>query len=157
MSTPIPVSTAPAARRYLFDQFTAQITADPDALKSSLLVCYDIPGPSQPDDIVAVGKVSRDIGVNSMVGGGGAGWLDERYSITVTLDVYRGGDSAQQTFERSFDLLNAVCAIVRADPTLGGAVTTARPVTSETEGDWDEQHKGFQTVTTVPIECYARI
>lgn len=157
MSTPIPGSTAPGARRYLYGQFTTQIQEDPDAPRSSLLVCYDMPGPNQPDDIVSVGKVSRDIGVNSMVGGGGAGWLDERYTITVTIDVYRGGDSAQAAYERGAALLDQVCAIVRADPTLGGLVTVARPLTSETEGDWDDEHKGAQSVTTVPIECYTRI
>lgn len=153
----IPSSTAAAARRYLFEQFTARIAPDPDSPKSSLLVCYDIPGPNQPDDIIGIGKVLRDVGVNSMVGGGGAGWLDERYTVTVTIDVYRGGDSAQQTFERAAALLDQVCAIVRTDPTLGGLVQVARPVTSESDGDWDEEHLGFQNVTTVPIECYVRL
>ncbi|MEW2518131.1 hypothetical protein [Actinacidiphila alni] len=153
----IPASTAPAARRYLLDQFTAQLQPDADAKRSSLLVCYDIPGPNQPDDIVAVGKVTRQIDVNSLVGGGGAGWLDERYTVEITIDVYRGGDSAQAAYERGAALLDQVCAIVRTDPTLGGAVLTAHPVTSESDGDWDEEHKGFQSITTVPIECYARI
>lgn len=153
----IPASTAPGARRFLHDQITAQVQPDPDSPRSSLLVCYDIPGPSQPDDIISVGKVSRDLGVNSMVGSGAAGWLDERYTVTVTIDVYRGGDSAQAAYERAAALLDQVCAVVRADPTLGGLVVAARPLTSESDGDWDEEHKGYQNVTTVPIECYTRL
>lgn len=153
----IPKSTAPAARRYLFEQFTAQIAPDPDSPRSSLLVCYDVPGPDEPDDIIAVGTVTRQINVNSMVGSGGAGWLDERYTIAVIIDVFRGGDDQAATFDRASTLMDQVCAIVRTDPTLGGAVLTARPVTSQTDGEWDSDNLGRHTVVTLDIDCYARI
>lgn len=153
----IPSSTAPAARRYLFTQFTAQIAPDPLSPKSSLLVCYDQPGPNEPDDIVAVGIVTRQIGVNSMVGSGGAGWLDERYTVAVTIDIFRGGDDAAATFDRASLLLDQACAIVRTDPTLGGAVSTARPTTSQIDGEWDAENLGRHSVVTFDIECYARI
>lgn len=157
MSTPIPASTAAAARRWLFEQFTAQIAPDPLSPRSSLLVCYDEPGPNEPDDIVAVGTVTRTLDVNSMVGGGGSGWLDERYSVAVTIDVFRGGDDAAATFDRASLLLDQACAIVRTDPTLGGAVLVARPTTSQAEGEWDADNLGRHTVVTFDIECYARI
>lgn len=155
--TTVPASTAPAARRYLFEQITAQVQPDPDAAASSLLVCYDMPGTNLPGDIISIGKVTRDFNVNSMVGSGGAGWLDERYTITITIDVYRGGDSAQSAYERAAALMDQVCAIVRTDPSLGQLVQVARPLTSESDGDWTDDHSGYQNVTTLPIECYTRL
>ncbi|BBB00575.1 hypothetical protein RVR_10574 [Actinacidiphila reveromycinica] len=157
MSTPIPVSTAPAARRWLFEQFTAQIAPDPDNARASLLICYDVPGPNEPEDIIAVGLVTRTLDVNSVVGGGGKGWLDERYSIAVTIDCFRGGDDPAAVFDRASTLLDQTCAIVRTDPTLGGAVLVARPTTSQTEGEWDSDNLGRHTVVTFAVECYARI
>jgi hypothetical protein len=155
--TDIPSSTAPAARRYLFEQFTAQITPDPLSTRSSLAIVYDDVGTNAPDDVIIVGLVTRQIGVNSMVGGGGAGWLDERYTIAVTIDVFRGGDDAAAVFDRASLLLDQVCAIVRDDPTLGTAVNSARPTTSQTDGEWDEEHTGRHSLVTLDIECYARI
>lgn len=154
---PIPSSTAPAARRYLFEQFTAQIAEDPISTTSSLKVCYDDVGTDVPDDVIIVGMVTRQVDVNSMVGGGGAGWLDERYTIAVTIDVFRGGDDAAAVFDRASLLLDQVCAIVRTDPTLGNAVITGRPTTSQTEGEWDAENLGRHSVVTTEIECYARI
>lgn len=153
----IPTSTAPAARAWLYDQLTAQITPDPNSPRSSLLICYDDVGTNAPDDVVIVGAVARTVDVNSMVGGTGSGWLDERYTITITVDVFRGGDDAAATFTRASLLLDQVCAIVRTDATLGGAVLVARPLTSQAEGEWDDEHKGRHTLITLDIECYARI
>jgi hypothetical protein len=141
----------------LFEQFTAQFTPDPLSPKSSLLVVYDELSTDAEDDVVVVGLVTRAMDVNSMVGGGGAGWLDERYTIAITIDVFRGGDDAAATFDRASLLLDQACAIVRTDPTLGGAVVTGRPTTSQTEGEWDEAHTGRHTLVTFAIECYARI
>lgn len=157
MST-IPASTAPAARRWLFDQCTAQIQADPDDQQSSLLVCYDDPGTNQPGDIVSVGGVTRQISISAMVGSGGAGWLEERYTIALVIDIYRGGpDAAQSSYDRGAALLDQVVAIVRADPTLGGAVLVGRPAESQTEGLVLDDHTGRQSVVNLGIECYAHI
>jgi hypothetical protein len=154
----IPSSTAPAARRWLYEQLLAQIQADPDDQQSSLLICYDEPGTNQPGDIISVGGVTREINVNSMVGSGGAGWLDERYTIALIIDIYRGGpDAAATSFDRSCALLDQVIAIVRADPTLGGAVLVGKPVSSQTEGLVLDDHTGRQSVVNLGIECYARI
>jgi hypothetical protein len=153
----IPSSSAPAARRFLFDQLTAQLTPDPAFPKSQLLVVYDSPGPFQPDDIVAVGKVHRQINPNSLVGSGGAGWLEESYQIEILIDVFRGGDYAQATFERAVALTDAVCAAVRSDPSLGGAVLSARPTTSTHDSEWDDEHKGRRCVSALEIDCYQRI
>jgi hypothetical protein len=152
-----PSSSAPAVRTYLHDQLTATLTPDPLSPRSSLLVCYDVPGPNQPDDIVSVGKIHRRLGVNSLVGGGGAGWLEERYTVEVIVDVYRGGDDAQATYLRASTLVESAISLVRSDPTLGGAVVVAKPVSDLTEVEWDEAHGGYHACATLEFECYQRI
>lgn len=153
----IPTSSAPAARQWLYDAITAAATPDPDNKSAALLVCIDDPGTYQPDDIVSVGGVTREIGVNSLVGGGGAGWLEERYRITVDVEVYRGGDYPSVVFDRTSALVDVVIAVVRADPSLGGTVLVAKPVTSTYEGSWQEEHEGRLGSATVEIECFQRI
>jgi hypothetical protein len=153
----IPGSSIPAVRRYLFDQLTAQLTTDPAFPKAQLLVVYDQPGPFQPDDIVSIGKVSRQVAVSSLVGSGGAGWLEERFQVEVIVDVFRGGDYAQAAFERAVALVDAVCAVVRGDPSLGGCVLEARPAGSTYDSEWDDEHKGRHCVGTIEVDCYQRI
>lgn len=153
----IPSSSAPAVRQWLFDQMTAALTPDPNSPTSMLLVCFDEPGPNQPDDIVYVGKVTRHISVNSLVGGGGAGWLEERYSVDVDIDVYRGGDDPQTVYKRCSDLADAVVAIGRTDPSMGGNVLVGKPVTSDHDVTWDDAHTGRRGTATVVFECYQRI
>jgi hypothetical protein len=153
----VPSSSAPAVRTYLHDQLTVTLQPDPNSPRSSLLVCYDVPGPNQPDDIVSVGKVHRRLAANSLVGSGGAGWLEERYTVEVIVDVYRGGDDAQATYLRASSLAESVIAVVRSDPTLGGAVVVAKPITDLTEVEWDDQHAGFHACSTLEFECYQRI
>lgn len=154
---PIPGSSSPAVRKYLFDQLTANLTPDPNVTTARLLVCYDQPGPDQPDDIVSVGKVQRQIGVSSLVGGGGAGWLDERYTVEIEIDVYRGSDDAQYVYQRASDLADAAISVIRTDPSLGGLVITARPHTSNHEVTWDDQHMGRHGTVTIEVECFQRI
>jgi hypothetical protein len=153
----IPISSAPAARRYLFNTLTAQLSPDPLSKTSSLIVCYDEPTVNEPDDIVSVGKVTRQLSVASFVGGGGAGWLDETYTVEITVDVFRGGDTAQQAYERASLLADSVIYVVRSDPSLGGVVSTAKPLQHLTEAAWDENHAGRHATATIEIECVQRI
>lgn len=148
----IPTSTAPAVRRYLYDQLTATLTADPLSKSSSLLVCFDAPGPNEPDDIVSVGRVDRQFKPQAMVGGGGAGWLEETYKVTITFDVYRGGDDPQAVFSRAAYLADQAVAIVRTDPSLGGLVLVAKPVDHTAEVEWDESHMGRHCTAELTIE-----
>ncbi|PJM98129.1 hypothetical protein CG740_37230 [Streptomyces sp. CB01201] len=152
----IPSSSAPAVRRYLHDQCSAQLAADPLNKRVSLLVCYDDPGPNEPGDIVSIGRIARTINPNSLVGSGGAGWLEEQYTVTVTIDLFRGDDNAQAIFERAALLVDQVCAIVRTDPSLGGLVLESRPVSSEIEGEWDGENQGRHVLATLEIHCYQR-
>lgn len=154
---PIPGSTSPAVRAWLFSQLTATLMPDPNVTTARLLVCYDEPGPDQPDDIVSIGKVHRTINVNSMVGGGGAGWLEERYTLEIEIDVYRGNDDPQYVYQRASDLADAAIAVIRSDPTLGGNVLTSRPQSSAHDVTWDDKHMGRHGTATIEVECYQRI
>jgi hypothetical protein len=153
----IPSSTAPAVRQWLYDQCTAQLPLDQLDKSASLLVCFDQPGPNEPDDIVAIGRVRRQLKVAAMIGGGGAGWLDEHYSVDVVIDVFRGSDSGQVAYQRAMDLANAVIALVRADITLGGHVVRSAPRGDDAEVEWDSEHGGKHACVTVEIECVTRI
>jgi hypothetical protein len=144
-------------RQYLYDSLTAQLTPDPTATASSLLVCFDQPGPGQPDDIVSIGKTHNQIGVMALVGGGGTGWLDERYTVEVTVDVFRGGDDAQAAYARASALCDAVVAAVRTDPSLGGRVLVAKPKSIELEVEEESSHMGRRAIGTIEIECFQRI
>lgn len=149
----IPPSTATGTRTYLVDNLTTVIPADDG---SAVLVCYDEPGPYQADDIVSVGTVELDYESGSFVGSGGAGWLRERYSVTVTIDVFRGGDDPQYTYQRAQYLSDLVAALVRYDVSLGGTVVTATPKSSTIESEWDDDHKGRHSVANVVISIYAQ-
>lgn len=159
----IPPSTAETAREYMFTNLTNILPPD-TANGSSLLVCYDEPGPDQPDDVVSIGGVSLDYEFGSFVGSGGAGWLRERYSLNIIVDVFRGGDNAQMTFARAQYLSDLVMALVRYDVTLGtqgnGAgqpqIITATPKTSSVESEWDEEHKGRHSVANIEISIFAQ-
>jgi hypothetical protein len=153
----IPNSTAPAVRQWLFDQCTAGLAPDPDNVRASLLVCFDQPGPNEPDDIVAIGRVHRQLSVGAMIGGGGAGWLDESYTVEIVIDVFRSNDSGQVAYSRAMDLAGAVIAIVRTDLTLGGHVIKSVPKGDTAEVEWDTDHAGKHATVTVEIECVTRI
>lgn len=162
----IPSSSAPGARLWLFNALVAALTPDPGLNdpggyvgddRASLLVCLDEPGTYQPADIVSLGKVDRQIGVSSMVGSGGAGWLEERYAIAITIEAMRGGDNAQTAFERACTLIDQICAVVRTDPTLGDNVLWSRPVTSTCEVLWTDDHQGRVGQGELTIECFKRI
>ena len=56
-------STIPEVKAYLVELITA--VDDP-----TVLVCYDDPGPNQPDDIIAVRDVEQTLAPFELVGGG---------------------------------------------------------------------------------------
>jgi hypothetical protein len=151
MSTPIgdiPASSIPAARNWILAGLQAQLAADP-----AVLVCLDEPGTNQPDDIVNVGEVQQTYSPQSTVGSGGPGWLREEYTVTVTVDVFRGGDDAAGTFARARQLADLVVAVVRSDPSLGGAVDRGMPGTAQHTTGWSEDHMGRTAVIEIGIEC----
>jgi len=153
----IPSSTAPAVRQWLYDQCVAQLAPDPANARASLLVVFDQPGPNEPDDIVAIGRVRRQLKVAAMIGGGGAGWLDESYTVEIVIDVFRSADSGQVAYVRATALADSVVALVRSDLTLGGNVIKSAPRSDDAEVEWDSEHGGKHACITVEIECVTRI
>lgn len=147
----IPASTVPAAVAYLHTNVTTAVN-DP-----AVLVSYGQPGTRQPDDMIVVGDVSREVAPWQMVGSGQAGWLDEIYTINVVVSVFRGGDYAQTVMERACVLADVVVAVIRNDPSLGGAVTVAHPSMVDYRQEWDQEHKGRLVDVTVSVRCRARI
>jgi len=158
MTAPIPVSTVPAVKAYLFAQLKAKLTPDPIQTASSLTVFYDEPGPNQPDDIVVVGACkSRQVTPFQMVGSGGRGWLYEKYMLEVTVACFRGGDNAQLIYERAYALTGQIETAVRSDPSLGGLVTQAHPAGSHDDPQWETQHKGRTVAVVIDIDVEAEI
>ncbi|MET7982524.1 hypothetical protein [Streptomyces sp. NPDC005281] len=151
MTTPIgdiPASSIPAARMWIFNGLTAQL-----ADSKGVLVCLDGPGTYQPDEIINIGDVHQQYSPENTVGSGGAYWLREDYTITVTVDVYRGGDDPVGTFARARALADLVVAVVRSDPSLGGAVDRGKPGSATHTNGWTEDHKGRQAVIEIGIDC----
>jgi hypothetical protein len=155
--TDIPVSTAPAVRDWLFEQCNAALTPDPLDKSAQLIVVYDAPGTYQPQDIVTVGEVSTEYTTNSLVGGGGAGWLQERYRVTVEVVIFRGGDNAKAVCDRAHLLAGQIVRIVRSDPTLGGNVLTGMPAASTYSGDVSDDHSARLGTLSLQIEAYQRL
>lgn len=153
----IPNSTAPAVRAYLFEALTQYLTPDPLNADAGLLVCYDDPGPYQPEDVIAIGEVMRAFEPGSFVGNGGAGYLRERYTVAIVLDVYRGGDDALTVYTRAQLLADTIVAIVRADLSLGGNVLKADLHSDSGHGEWDPEHKGRHWLSEVVVSAYAQI
>lgn len=147
----IPASTVPAAVSYLHSHITTAVNDD------AVLVSYGPPSPNQPDDMIVVQNIDREVIPYQMVGSGQAGWLDERYSIEVVVSVFRGGDYGQVVLERASALADIVVAVVRTDPSLGGAVVVAHPGTVRYEQSWDQDHKGRVVDAILSIQCRARI
>lgn len=148
----IPVSTVPLAKLAVYNATLAQVN-DP-----SVTVSYDDPSPGQlTDDVIAVGDVERKITPFAMVASGQAGWLDEEYSLSIIVSVYRGGDDARTAFERACVLVDFVVAGVRADPSLGGVVVVAHPEDVSYDAQWEDDHKGRLVTATVRVRCRARI
>jgi hypothetical protein len=141
-------------KRWLFDQLTAAV--------APVLVAWNDPLGAGPDDLVMVGAVRRTIRVAALVGGGGAGWLHEEYTVEVYVGSARGGDNPVEADTACAALVDTVIAVVRADPTCGGRVLRARPGDHDLEprpalADNGPAVLGYITECTVPIECYAAI
>lgn len=156
---PIPTTSAPSVRQFFYDSLTAQLTPDPASPTSSLLVCFDAQGTYEPDDLVVIGKTTNPIGVMALVGGGGAGWLSERYILTIEVFCIRGGDdpTSQISYTRASALCDAIFAVVRADPSLGGRVLTAKPHSVDIDVEESADHTGRRATGVIEIECFNRI
>lgn len=151
MTTPIadiPASSIPAARAWILAGIQTQLAGQP-----AVLVCLDEPGPEQPDDIICVGEVQQAYGPLDIVGTGGRLWLTEEYSVTVVISVFRGGDDPVTVFNRARQLADLVVAVVRSDPSLGGAVDRGRPARATHSSNWTEDHTGRLCEIELSVDC----
>jgi hypothetical protein len=159
MTTPIgsiPSSSIPAAMAWLLAGLQANITADPAA--DGLLVCLGEPGTFQPQDIVFIGEIHQVYSPQSTVGSGGANWLREDYQVTVTVDCTRGGDDQVAVLTRARQLADLVVAVVRSDPSMGGAVDRCRPEQATHTLGWldtDAQKSGTgrHVAIAITLDC----
>ena len=133
----IPISTVGAVRNYLMTALAAR-----PEMASPVLVCLDGPSTYLAVDIVSVGDIHRSWSTHGMVGGGGAGWLEESYTVEIVVDCFRGGDNASMVFSAAENLAMCVIDVVRLDPSLGGLVIQARPESSDTSSGWETAPNG---------------
>lgn len=145
-----PASTIPEVKAYLVELITTAVN-DP-----TVLVCYDDPGPNQPDDIIAVRDVEQTLAPFELVGGGGPGWLYETYKVEIVVDVYRGGDFPRLVFERACALVAIIENAIRADPSLASRVVTARPAGTHYASSWEDDGKGRTCAANMQIEIENR-
>lgn len=144
----IPAPSLDAALTELVTLITSQVN-DPD-----VLVCEGPPGEYQPNDVIAVGlEAAETFTPHALVGGGGQGFLHEDYRIRVTVEVYRGGDDFKATRQRCTALVNDVHTAVRTDPSLGGTVYLAYPLSNQYASEWEESHKGPIVRCDIDIHC----
>lgn len=132
----IPDSSIPAAKQYLFDQLLALFPQE-----SGIGVYMDEPPTDPPpqDDVVMVGDIEQAWEPWELVGSGGEGWLFEKYSIDVTVSVYRGGDVPREVLTQAASLVKQVCQVVRVDPSLGGNVLQAYPASANYKSGWSDE------------------
>lgn len=127
----IPASTVPAVKAFLAAAIATQVADTTVAVSNG-----EPPPQNVALDTIFVGDVHRDLLPGAVVGSGGAGWLEERYTVFVTTQVYRGDADAVTADTRAYLLAFAVEAAVRNDPSLGGLVQEARPVSSVEYTEW---------------------
>lgn len=159
MSTPpgIPGSSIALAVQWLFSGMRAVVQPAPDA--DGLLVCVGEPGTYQPQDVVYIDGVRQTYRPEMTTGSGGALWLREDYEITVKADVYRGGDDQIGVLMRARQIIDQVVGVIRADPSMGGSVTRARPASAEHTFGWaatDTEHSasGRRAEITLVIDVF---
>lgn len=153
----IPTSTAPAVKTWLYNLLVANLTPSPG---SRLRVFYNDPGTDLPDDVVSVSNVlNRTTTYAAFVGGGGANYLDETYTIEIVIDAYRGGDNAITAEARAWVLEGAIEQLIRGDLTAGGTagVFDLRPGAVSAAGTWSPDHLGHTVRLTLAVDVGARI
>ena len=132
-----PVSTVPAVRAYLVAQFTA---ATAYILEPPVEVYQSVEDHLGEADLVIVEGAARTLGGFEMVGGGGAGWLMESYTVSVSIECHVHGERPYPGVDdRAYLILGLLEQAVRADPSLGGLVIEGRPAGSTSTHQTDAE------------------
>lgn len=163
----IPVSTVPAVLSYLLTNVTAACNADAAVLQGTdqILVKLGQPSRDNPPNMVEFGRISRRVKWESFVGGGGADALYEIYDIDLSVyswlgygDVSDDSSVALQVMQRAWQILGYIETVVRTDPSLGGLVDIAYPLSSDSpDPEWTEQPVGLRVAINAPIHVEATI
>lgn len=153
----IPISTAPAAKKWLFGQLTTAVT---NSGAGTLEVLYDNVTTSNvaPDEAVVIGDISnRVLEVLAMVGGEGPSAFTETYDINVLISIYRQGSRPEETDERAWAVLAQVETVTRTDPTFGGLLVTSKPRSSSSANKPGENGAGYVCEIPLTISCLAEL
>lgn len=151
MSTP--TTSIPAAKLYVYNTLKTGLVA---ASGYGLVVSYDAPGKYQPADGVWVaGVINRALRPFGMTGAlSHANAMIEEYDLQVYIDCFRDGyDQAQAAYEAAYSQLAQVETLLRADPTLGGAVDMSWPQLADDTSSIDEKRKGRRVRLIEHINC----
>ena len=157
----IPASTVPAVKSWLFTQL--QTACKPDPLGGiDLLVRYGDPGPYDPLDVVSIQGASSPVRPAAFTGGETAQYsFKEEYTLTVVVDVQRKGGGADNpnlvADTQAYALVTQIEDVIRTDPTCGGNVLVARPVSRRESSRWDDNHVAYAVTVTVSISVCAFI
>ena len=153
----VPVCTIPKAMVYLMAGLTKNLT-QVDATTALAVAYIELPSNYEPFDSVVVGDAhTRTVKQVQMVGSGGVGWLYETYSVDVQIVSWQGGNNFQPVVDRSWRLLSLVESFVRSDPSFGGLVIEACPMSSRSSAGYMENGRGISSVIDLTIEVEARI
>lgn len=155
----IPTSTAPGARKWVFDQVDTAVSLRGYSEPGVTVYLGNLSNPDDDGDVIIIGrKIVRNIVGNQIVGGGGRGWLDETYTMTVSITCSsHSGFDFTDCDARAYELLGLVEQVVRADPSLNGLVIVSKPGIADVDSEYDDNHGGAQTTVESEIGVHARI
>ena len=117
-------TTAKAAVAWIITAAKTAVTAEAN---HDLYIGYGEPLNADPDDQVFLMDVESDATMIGMRTATAAAPMSEALVIPLKVSVFRHDDTGQAAFERCADIVNAIVAAIRTDPTLGGAVLNAQP------------------------------
>jgi len=139
-------STAPVLKAALFTALGAR------AGLSGVTISYGAPLPSAPREFIALGDISGSQEFAAL----GALRKDETYTLTVYCSVLREGNQQQTCTERAFTLASELEDLLRADPTVGGAVRVAQLAQPFALEEFAND-QARQSVLTLGVEATQRI
>lgn len=129
----IPASVVPAVLVYLQSAIGQQLDTDPAASTIGLYL-GELPTTDLPNDVVAIGNVTRTVVPETFVGSGAQFWLNEKFTVAVTCSSWSGDNDGTAAMSRAWELVGYVEMAVRLDPSLGGQVNRSYPSQSKSPG-----------------------
>jgi hypothetical protein len=152
-------STVPAVRNYLLQQITELVKAENFSDPEVTVVLSGLENPETTDDVILIGgQVKRTPKTTRFVGGGGPGWIEEYYTISVNIMCAAYSDTDFEAVDARAYYLLALCEqAVRDDPSLGQLVTSAAPGVADILHAFATEHTGATVEIMAEVECNATI